>query len=105
VALIAAGLLLAGPALAGSKQMGMIVEKNLTTKRLTLHTGVVLQVSGATRIVSSRGMRITLANLETADASDGVVVANPQALVQYEGRIRGGIVDATMVRVVGVLPR
>lgn len=102
-ALIIAGLVLAGPAFGRSDEMGMIVAKDMQTKRLTLHTGVVLQLSGATRIVSKDGRRITFSALKTTDASDGLVVADPDALVRYEGRSRGGVVDATTIRVVGLL--
>jgi hypothetical protein len=104
MALFAACLLTsAAPALATSPQMGLIVEKNLETNRLTLHTGVVLQVTNATRLLSKAGTRITLGSLKVTEASDGVVVADPDAMVRYEGRIRRGVVDATMIRIVGLI--
>ncbi len=106
MALFAACLLTwEAPASASSPEMGLIVEKNLETNRLTLHTGVVLQVTEATRLLSKAGTRITLDSLKVTEASDGVVVADPDAMVRYEGRIRGGVVSATMIRVVGLIPQ
>ena len=95
----------ATPALGNSAEMGLIVEKNIETQRLTLHTGIVLQVTGATRLISKTGTRITLSAFKVANASDGVVVADPDAMVRYEGRLRAGVVNATMIRVVGVIPQ
>ena len=100
---IAALLLCEGPASAGGRQTGFVVGKDVATGRVTLHTGVVLEVSSATRIVSKSGARMTLGNLAVADAADGALVANPQALVRYEGRVRNGRVSASLIRVVGVL--
>ena len=100
VALATAALLLcAWPASAGGRQMGFVVGKDVATGRVTLHTGVVLEVTSATRIVSKAGARMTLGNLAVADASDGALVADPQALVRYEGRMHNGRVSASLIRV------
>ena len=106
LALFVAGALAATtPAFGKSPDMGLIVEKDFATSRLTLHTGVILEVSGATRLLSQKGTRITFTDLQVTDASDGVVVMRGEAMVRYEGRMQGGVVDATMVQVVGAIPR
>ena len=90
-------------AVAGSGS-GLVVAKDLATNRVTLHTGVVLEVGEHTRLLSAKGKRITLDDLELAPTTLGLVQAYAPAMVSYAGREHEGIVDATMVRVKGQIP-
>lgn len=83
---------------------GVIVEKDLVKHRLTLHTGVVLEVGDHTRLLSVRGKHITLADFEVAPRKFGLVQVYAPAMVSYAGREHAGVVAATMVRVKGVVP-
>ena len=84
---------------------GLIVAKDLATKRLTLHTGVVLQVGDHTRLLSVSGKRITLDDFELAPTILGIVQRHGPAMVTYKGRERDDIVEVTMVRVWGTVPQ
>ena len=96
---------LAAPSMAlASSGEGVVVEKNLATGRLTLHTGVVIEVGDHTRLLSARGKRITLADFEIAPKKFGLVQVYAPAMVSYTGRAHSGIVEATMVRVKGIVP-
>jgi hypothetical protein len=97
------GLAAPSVAVAGGDS-GLVVAKDLATNRLTLHTGVVLEVGDHTRLLSRHGKRITLNDFELAPVTHGLVQAYPPAMVSYAGRKRGGVVEATMVRVKGVIP-
>ena len=91
-------------AVAGSGS-GLVVAKDLATKRLTLHTGVVLEVGDHTRLLSASGKRITLDDFELAPTTLGLVHRYGPAMVRYEGRERDNIVEVTMVRVRGIVPQ
>ena len=91
-------------AVAGSGS-GLVVEKNLAMNRLTLHTGVVLEVGDHTRLLSTKGKRITLDDFELAPTKLGLVQVYAPAMVSYQGRERDGVVEATMVRVKGTIPQ
>ncbi len=96
---------LAAPSVAlAASGTGLVVEKNLATGRLTLHTGVVLEVGDHTRLLSVHGKRITLADFELAPKKFGLVQVYAPAMVSFEGRERSGVVEATMVRVKGTVP-
>ena len=97
---------LAAPSLAlAAGGSGLVVEKNLATNRLTLHTGIVLEVGDHTRLLSANGKRITLADFELAPSKFGLVQLYAPAMVSYAGRERSGVVEATMVRVKGTVPQ
>ena len=83
---------------------GLVVDKNLATNRLTLHTGIVLEVGENTRLLSARGELITLDDFELAPVTLGLAQAYAPAMVSYQGRERRGVVAATMVRVKGLIP-
>ena len=83
---------------------GLVVEKDLVMKRLTLHTGVVLEVGDHTRLLSKEGKHITLDDFELAPTTLGLVQAYAPAMVRYSGRERDGVVEARMVRVKGTIP-
>jgi hypothetical protein len=91
-------------ALAGGGS-GLVVAKDLAMKRLTLHTGVVLEVGDHTRLLSAHGKRITLADFEIAPRKFGLVQVYAPAMVSYQGREHSGVVAATMVRVTGQIPQ
>jgi hypothetical protein len=105
-ALVLAMLLgLAVPSVAqAASGTGVIVEKDLAMGRLTLHTGVVLEVGDHTRLLSARGRHITLADFEVAPRKFGLVQVYAPAMVSYAGREHSGVVAATMVRVKGTIP-
>jgi hypothetical protein len=84
---------------------GLVVAKDLATNHLTLHTGVVLEVGDHTRLLSARGKRITLDDIELAPTILGIVQRYGPAMVSYEGRERDAIVQVTMVRVQGTVPQ
>ena len=102
---VAALVACATPVLADVPAQGLIVEKDFQASQLTLHTGVILKVSAATRLLSQKGSRITFTDLVATEAENGAVLMKPEAMVAYEGRMRGGVVEATMIRVVGMIPR
>ncbi len=95
----------AAPSVATAGGSGLVVEKNLATNRLTLHTGVVLEVGDHTRLLSTKGKRITLDDLELAPTKLGLVQLYAPAMVSYQGREQSGVVAATMVRVKGTIPQ
>ena len=84
---------------------GLVVAKNLAMNRLTLHTGVVLEVGDHTRLLSASGQRITLDDFELAPTTLGIVQRYGPAMVAYQGRERDKIVQVTMVRVTGTVPQ
>jgi hypothetical protein len=91
-------------ALAGDGS-GLVVAKDLAMNRLTLHTGVVLEVGDHTRLLSAAGKRITLDDFELAPTTLGVVQLHGPAMVAYKGREREGVVEVTMVRIKGTIPK
>ena len=97
------GLAAPSVAVAGGDS-GLVVAKDLVTNRLTLHTGVVLEVGDHTRLLSRQGRRITLTDFELAPVKFGLVQLYAPAMVSYAGRERSGVVAATMVRVKGLIP-
>jgi hypothetical protein len=97
--------LAAPPVALAASGTGVIVEKDLVAKRLTLHTGVVLEVGDHTRLLSAHGKRITLADFEIAPRKFGLVQVYAPAMVSYQGREHSGVVAATMVRVTGQIPQ
>jgi hypothetical protein len=106
MALFVAGLFItSSPAFGKAPATGVIVDKNFQKSQITLHTGVILQISPGTRIISEKGTRTTFTALQVTEASDGMVLMKGDALVSYEGRMQGGVVEATTIRVVGSIPR
>ena len=108
IAGIALGLLVglaAPPAAEAASGSGVVVAKDLATGRVKLHSGVVLEVGDHTRLLSAKGKRITLDDLELAPIKFGLVQAYPPAMVSWEGREHAGVVAATMVRVKGTIPQ
>jgi hypothetical protein len=95
---------LAAPSVAVAGGTGLVVEKDLATKRLVLRKGLVLQVGDHTRLLGADGKRITLADIEVAPQPHGLVQLYGPAMVSWEGREHGGVVEARLVRVEGEFP-
>ena len=90
---------------------GLIVEKNVeqdvTKGRITLDTGVVLEVTARTKITSAQGKRLTLLELpvaQAAGAGGGIIAASGDAMVRYQGMVRGGRLSAYVIQVMGQIP-
>ena len=82
---------------------GLIIEKNIDSSSLKLHTGVVLKVTETTKISDQHGKRIGIGDL-VVTSSEGGVHANGEAFVRYSGRAGSKGVTAYSIQVVGHYP-
>ena len=83
---------------------GLVVGKDMTTRQLTLLSGLVLQVTETTRLISKAGRRITLAQIVVAPSENGVTRMLPEAMVRYQARKSRTGASAVMVRVTEMIP-
>jgi hypothetical protein len=96
------------PVAAGTRVVtgeGLIVEKNIEKGLVTLHTGVVLEVTALTKIASAQGKRMTVAELAVASSDlRGILPLRGDAMVRYQGRAQAGRVSVYSIRVMGTVP-
>ena len=99
---VAAGLVLAPIAALGESGEAVVLEKDMAARTLTLDGGIVLRITGDTRIENANGESLTLESVPSARlVQDGIYEVSGDETVRYSARREGTRMMAELVRVVG----
>ena len=70
--------------------LGLIVDKDVAERTITIAGGVVFHVSAATRLMNAQGAPIGFSQVQVAPSQDGLIAHEPAASARYEASRQGG---------------
>ena len=86
------------------EQVGIVLEKDVEAKTLTLEGGVVLHVSPRTVMTGASGQRISFADLPHAEFRDGGYAVSGDEGILYEASGSERKLNASRIQLLGTIP-